>query len=244
MWQIAMSIERPTATWARFSPDVVRCVGARSPKKVSLRPAVTAASPRTRARHLLPCPVDRRARGSCGRGGAGRRRRDRRPRRAGFELGHLRLESGDLAERRGGAIGVHRAHRRTRDPGQPCRTGTHGDGHRVGRRIVVVPAHRSYQALATVSPIRSRTSLWTSRDPRPLRSRSAPDRQRRALADSRRRAGRGRRRRSGPRSGSTVRSATQSPDGTVAVITVPSARRVPAGLGGAPWRRGPWSARA
>src|SRR4029450_11854244 len=29
----------------------------RSPKKVSVRPAVTAASPNTRARYRLPCPV-------------------------------------------------------------------------------------------------------------------------------------------------------------------------------------------
>ena len=36
------------------------------------------------------------------------------------------------------------------------------------------------------------------------------------------------------------RRAGQSPEGTVAVMRVPSARRVPAGLGGSPSRRGPW----
>ena len=50
-------IERPTATIAFLVPRRRAMRRWRSPKKVSVRPAATAASPSTRARYGLPCPV-------------------------------------------------------------------------------------------------------------------------------------------------------------------------------------------
>jgi hypothetical protein len=48
--QMLMRMERPTATIARFLPRRLAIRRYRSPRKVSVLPATTATSPRTRAR--------------------------------------------------------------------------------------------------------------------------------------------------------------------------------------------------
>ncbi len=50
-------MDRPMATTAFFMPRRRAMRGYRSPRKVSVRPAETAALPSTRARQELPCPV-------------------------------------------------------------------------------------------------------------------------------------------------------------------------------------------
>src|SRR5215470_17741131 len=50
--------ERPTATTAFWAPRRRAMRRYRSPRKLSVRAAPTAASPRTRARYRLPCPVE------------------------------------------------------------------------------------------------------------------------------------------------------------------------------------------
>src|SRR3954447_6443736 len=51
-------MERPTATTAFLPPRRRAMRRERSPRKVWVLPAATAASPRILARYRLPCPVD------------------------------------------------------------------------------------------------------------------------------------------------------------------------------------------
>src|SRR3954467_4850536 len=55
--QMMTRIERPIATMARFFPRRRAMRRYRSPRKVSVRAALTAASPTMRARYRLPLPV-------------------------------------------------------------------------------------------------------------------------------------------------------------------------------------------
>src|SRR3954468_11109700 len=56
--QMMTRMERPTATIAFFLPRRRAILRYRSPRNVSVRAAMTAASPRMRARYRFPCPVE------------------------------------------------------------------------------------------------------------------------------------------------------------------------------------------